>query len=188
MSRKDSQDKNRDEKTLEPDEVLEPAGADGGAAGETSGLQTERDDLLARLQRLSADFANYQKRVKRDVESAQTFANEELIRALLHVLDDMERALEAGRENHPVDDPLLVGMQLVHDKLAETLAKFGCKGIDAVGQAFDPEKHSAMMQEPSDEHEPMTVLRELQRGYELNGRTLRPSAVVVSKAPGEDAD
>jgi len=148
-----------------------------------SSLQAERDDLLARLQRVSADYLNYQKRVQKEISQAREFANEELIKALLSVLDDMERALAHARENHGQDDPLLQGMQLVHDKTLETLSKFGLSRIEAKGKKFDPQKHSAMMQEATDECPPMTVLRELQKGYELRGRVLRPSAVVVSTPP-----
>ncbi|HUS48355.1 MAG TPA: nucleotide exchange factor GrpE, partial [Phycisphaerae bacterium] len=83
---------------------------------ELEAVKAERDDLLSRLQRVSADYLNYQKRVQKDVARAREFANEELIKALLGVLDDMERALAAARENHARDDPLLAGMQLVHDK------------------------------------------------------------------------
>ena len=151
--------------------------------GELASLRAERDDLLARLQRVSADYMNYQKRVQRDTSMAREFANEELMKSLLGVLDDMERALQAARENRDQDDALLKGMQLVHDKAVETLGKFGLRAIEAVGKTFNPDKHSAMMQEPSAEHPPMTVIRELQKGYELKGRTLRPSAVVVATAP-----
>ena len=163
----------------------QPGRAEGGDSPET--LQLERDDLLARLQRLSADYLNYQKRVQRDIAEAREFANEELIKSLLGVLDDMERALDAARANHAEDDPLLEGMQLVHDKAFETLGKFGLSAIEAAGRPFDPEKHSAMMQQASDEHPPQTVLQELQKGYLLKGRTIRPARVVVSVLP-EDQD
>ena len=159
-------------------------------SGEAKGLQEEKPDLLDRLKRLGADYQNYQKRAQRDMAQAREFANEELIKSLLSVLDDMERALAAARENHADDDPLLSGMQLVHDKALETLGGFGLRAIEAVGRPFDPDRHSAMMQETSRQHPPMTVLRELQRGYALRDRTIRPSAVVGSKAPdeGEDAE
>ncbi len=150
-------------------------------------LAVERDDLLARLQRLGADYQNYQKRVKRDIDQAREFANEDLMKSLLVVLDDMERALVAARENHPADDPLLTGMQLVHDKTIETLKRFGVDLIEAVGKPFDPDRHTAMMQQPSDEHPSQTVLGEIQKGYTLKGRTLRPAAVIVSTKP-EAAD
>ena len=131
--------------------------------------------------RLIADYQNYQKRAGKEIVSAREFANESVMKELLGVLDDMERGLEAAGENHDADDPLLVGMQLVHDKLLDSLKKFGLKLIPAENLPFDPEKHSAMMQEESDELPPMTVIRQLQKGYELKGRTLRPAAVIVSK-------
>jgi len=160
-----------------------PAGETEPAEAAAGKLQAERDDLLARLQRVSADYLNYQKRAQRDVAEAREFANEQLIRALLPVLDDMERALQAARENHGETDPLFQGMQLVHDKALEVLGRFGLTVVEAAGKAFDPEQHAAVMQQPSDAHPPQTVIRELQKGYRLKGRTIRPSSVVVSRAP-----
>jgi molecular chaperone GrpE len=151
------------------------------AAPETvESLRAERDDLLARLQRVSADYLNYQKRVQRDVADAREFANADLIKSLLAVLDDMERALDAAQANHAGDDPLLVGMRLVYDKAVATLGRFGLSAIQALGQPFDPYKHHALHHEPSGEHPPGIVLQELQKGYELKGRVIRPASVVVS--------
>jgi molecular chaperone GrpE len=162
----------------------EPAEAPGG---ELESLRRERDDLMGRLQRLAADYQNYQKRSAKEQQQARQFANEGLMKELLGVLDDMERALEAARENHPPEDPLLVGTEMVHGKFLAALKHCGLEPIDAEGQPFDPQRHSAMMQEPTDQAEPMTVLRVLQRGYELKGRTLRPAAVVVAQAPSDEA-
>ena len=150
--------------------------------------QAERDDLLAKYQRVRADYQNYQKRAQRDIERSRQFANDDLIKALLPVIDDMARALAAARENHGQDDPLFTGMQLVHDKACETLGRFGVKAIEAEGKPFDPDRHTAMMQQPADDCEPNTVLQEVQRGYELRGRTIRPASVVVSKAPDVETD
>ena len=162
----------------------EPAKAEAQAqSDQAEPLSAERDDLLARLQRVSADYLNYQKRAQRDLEQARQFANEQLIKELLPVLDDMERATESARTSADADDPLLLGMQLVHDKILQTLGRFGLRTIEALDQPFDPEKHSAMMQQPSDEYPPQTVLQELQKGYELKGRTIRPCAVIVSTEP-----
>ncbi len=205
MSRQ-SKKKRDDARRRSPDPRSDPqadALADADAPDETpddcgptpddplAAVTKERDDLLARLQRLSADYLNYQKRVQRDIEQTREYANEELIKALLAVLDDMERALAAARANHDEDDPLLKGMQLVHDKAIDTLGKFGVTVIDAEGKPFDPDLHSAMMQQPSAEHPPQTVLTELVRGYQLRERTIRPSGVVVSclpEEPGDDAE
>ncbi len=152
-------------------------------ADDLSALQAERDDLMGRLQRLGADYQNYQKRIGKERSQEREFANEPLMKELLNVLDDMDRALAAAEENHSAADPLLVGMQLVHDKAMGVLERFGLSVIHAVGETFDPEKHSAMMQEETDSVPPMQVLRELQKGYELKGRVLRACAVVVAKAP-----
>ena len=150
--------------------------------------EQERDDLLSRLQRLAADYQNYQKRVQKDVAHAREFANESLMKSLLAVLDNMEHALASAKENHGDDDPFLTGMQLVHENMLDVLGQNGLAPIEADGKEFDPEKHQALMQQESDEVAPMTVLQELQRGYELKGRTLRPASVIVAKAPEADAD
>ena len=133
----------------EQSETAPEAQALGENKDQIRSTQEDRDDLLARLQRVSADYLNYQKRAQRDIDQAREYANEGIIKALLGVLDDMERALEAASANHDADDPLMKGMQLVHDKAAETLGKFGLERIDAEGKPVDPDKHSAIMQEPS---------------------------------------
>ncbi len=145
-------------------------------------IEQERDDLLSRLQRLAADYQNYQKRVQKDIAHAREFANESLMKSLLAVLDNMERALASAKENCSPEDPFFTGMQLVHDNMLDVLGQNGLTPIEADGKEFDPEKHQALMQQESDEVEPMTVLQELQRGYELKGRTLRPASVIVAKA------
>jgi molecular chaperone GrpE len=137
------------------------------AQEEMSKLRAERDDLLSRLQRVSADYLNYQRRAQRDIAEGREYANAELIMSLLGVL--------------------LKGMELVYQKALEVLGRFGLSVIQSTGQPFDPDKHSALTEEPSGEHPPLTVLRELRRGYLLKGRTLRPALVAVSKAPPPDS-
>jgi len=149
-------------------------------------VEAERDDLLARLQRVSAEFINYKNRVQRQMQQDRQFANDDLIKSLLGVLDDMDRGLAAARENHPADDPLLVGMTMVHHKTMEVLTKLGLQPIEAVHQPFDPDQHVAIMQETDDNYPPQTVLKELQKGYKLNGRTIRPATVVVSRPSGPE--
>jgi molecular chaperone GrpE len=183
--------KNKAKKNTEPDAdaIAEAAPSEELTDGPTivlsplETLQAERDDLMARLQRTAADYANSQKRSQREMAEARDYANTQLITGLLSVLDDMERALEAAGDGCDKDDPLLIGMQLVHDKALEVLGRFGVEIIEALDKPFDPESHAAMMQQPSDEHPPQTVLQELQRGYKLKGRTIRPTAVIVSMAP-----
>jgi molecular chaperone GrpE len=143
----------------------------------------ERDDLLDRLQRLSAEFLNYQKRAQRDVELARDYANEDLIKSMIAVLDDWERALEVARGSHAPDDPLLAGMELVHDKVMANLGRFGLTVVKSEGKPFDPSQHAALMQQPSDKVPPGTVLSELLKGYRLKDRTIRPAGVIISIAP-----
>jgi len=156
---------------------------------ELAKLRAEQEDLMARLQRVSADYLNYQKRVQRDIAEAREYANGNLIKDLLVVLDDLERGLALARQERSEDDPLRSGVELAHAKALEILGRYGLTPIDAVGKTFDPDLHLALTQEVSEEAAPNTVLRELQRGYRLKGRTLRPSSVVVSQAmpkPGHD--
>ncbi len=171
----------------DPSPEAHAIGESPARADDVEALRAERDDLLARLQRVTADYLNYKKRVQRDIEQAREYANEELIRSLLGVLDSMERALEAARANHGEDSTLFQGMQLVHNQALETLAKFGVTVIEAEGRPFDPDLHAAMLQQPSERHPPMTVLQEVQKGYRYKGRTIRPSTVVVSTAPDAQA-
>jgi molecular chaperone GrpE len=168
-----------------PSEPEAPVPQGGAPADPIQAIQKERDDLLARLQRVSADYANYQKRAQRELTQAREFANESLIKALLVVLDDVDRALQAGRTNHAPDDPLLAGMQLVRDKALQVLGGFGLVPVEAEGQPFDPEIHQAVVRQETDKFPPHTVLLQLQRGYQLKGRTIRPASVAVAAAPSE---
>lgn len=182
MSRKkhhDEQERASEEGQQPPTEAA-GAPADAGAGEELPALRAERDELLGRLRRVSADYLNYQQRVHREIAEACDFANTGLIKDLLAVLDDMERALGVAEANHDADDPLLAGMRLVYDKALEVLGRHGLTRIEAQGKPFDPACHEAISQQPSEEHETPTVLQEVQRGYELKGRVIRPARVVVS--------
>jgi molecular chaperone GrpE len=151
-------------------------------------LEKEREDLLERLQRVSADYMNYQKRSQREREEQATFAKADVLRAMLPVLDDMERTLDAARENHGEDDPFYQGIEMVHKHMLDALARFGCQPIVATGQPFNPDLHAAMMQQPTADAEPNTVLQEVQRGYTLGDKTIRPAGVVVAVAMPEPAE
>jgi molecular chaperone GrpE len=149
-------------------------------------LTAEREDLLNRLARLGADYQNYQKRIQRDLNVAREYANEGLIKDILAVLDDVERAIQAAEKDHPPDDPLLAGVRLVYDKALTVLGRHGLKRIVAVGQPFDPARHEALMQQVSDQFDVPTVLQQILSGYELKERVLRPAKVIVSKPPEEE--
>jgi molecular chaperone GrpE len=156
-------------------------------ADELTALRAEKDDLLKRLQRVSADFLNYQKRIQKEIQHSREFANEGLIKAMLPVLDDVERALESGAAKHAENDPLIKGLRLVKDKALAALGQFGLTVIECQGKPFDPDHHQAVTQQPSADVPPHTVLKELCKGYALQGRTIRPAMVIVS-SDGREQD
>ena len=140
-------------------------------------LEKERDEFLADLQRVAADFENYRKRVAREQENLAARAHERLVKELLPVLDDMERALRAAEEHE--EATLEEGVRLVHRELEEALAKEGLTEIEANG-TFDPHVHEALLSQPSDA-EDGAIIEVLQKGYRLGDRVLRPARVVISQ-------
>ena len=146
-------------------------------------LEDERDERLADLQRVAADFDNYRKRVARDQESLVARAHERLVKELLPVLDNLERALAAATEHDEAS--LEDGVRLVHRALRDALEREGLVEIDADG-AFDPHVHEALLTQPSDEPEGM-VIEVVEKGYRVGDRVLRPARVVVS-AGGNPSD
>ncbi|MFO7964176.1 MAG: nucleotide exchange factor GrpE [Desulfobacterales bacterium] len=143
--------------------------------------ENEIKDTYDRLLRVSAEFENYKKRVSRETDEFKKYANEALISALLPIMDNLERAIDAFRENHSDQESLLEGVLLTHAEILKVLEKFGVVSIDAAGKPFDPNYHEAVMQETAEDHPDNTVIRELQKGYLMHNRLLRPSMVVVSK-------
>ncbi|HEY0417063.1 MAG TPA: nucleotide exchange factor GrpE [Gaiellaceae bacterium] len=138
--------------------------------------ERQRDEYLDSLQRLKAEFDNYRKRVAREEAVLVSRATERLVKELLPVLDDLERALEAAaaHEEAKLED----GVRLVHRALADALAKEGLAEIPTDGQ-FDPHTQEALLSQPSEAAEG-TVVQVLQKGYTLGDRVLRPARVVVS--------
>ena len=143
-------------------------------------LEAERDEYLNDLKRVAAEFENYRKRVTRDQASLVARAHERLVKELLPVLDDLERALAAAEEHQ--EAKLEEGVQLVHRELKAALDREGLAEIETDG-VFDPHVHEALLSQPS-EAEEGSVLEVLQRGYKLGDRVLRPARVVVA-APQE---
>jgi len=137
----------------------------------------ERDEYLDALQRLKAEFDNYRKRVARDQQELAARAAERLVRGLVPVLDDLERALEAANEHE--NAKLEEGVALVHRALADLLAREGLVEVETDGK-FDPHSQEALLAQPS-EAEEGTVIQVLQKGYKLGDRVLRPARVVVSQ-------
>ncbi len=141
----------------------------------------EAQENYDRMLRVSAEFENYKKRMLREWEDQRKYANENLLRELLPVVDSLERALavEVGGE---VESGLRAGIELTLKEMLKVLERFAVRPIEAEGQPFDPNFHQAMMQEETDQMPENTVLREFQRGYTIHDRLLRPSMVIVAKA------
>jgi len=157
---------------------VEPAADERIAA-----LEAERDEHLNDLKRVAAEFENYRKRVARDQESLVARAHERLVKELLPVLDDLERALAAAEEHE--EAKLEEGVRLVHRELAAALQREGLAEIDTDGQ-FDPHVHEALLSQPSDAEEG-SVIEVVQKGYTLGDRVVRPARVVVA-APKPEGD
>jgi molecular chaperone GrpE len=137
-----------------------------------------------RFLRERAELENFKKRMQREKAEALRFASEPLIRELLPVVDNLERAVEHGGGN---DQSVLDGVRLVLKSLLELLDRHGVKRIDAVGEPFDPARHEAMAQVASAEHAPNQVVAQHHSGYLLHDRLLRPALVTVSSRKGNDA-
>ena len=156
--------------------------APSAAAGDTEvgELQRERDDFKDRWLRKGAEFDNYRKRVERERREQADQSVVDLLQELLSVVDDFDRALtvDAGEGGGAYRK----GVELIHGKLHELLRRQGVKAFDVVGADFDPNIHMAVMHEESPEHREGEVIGELQKGYMLNDRLLRPAMVKVAKA------
>lgn len=145
--------------------------------------RAERDELKDQFLRARAELENFRKRVHREREEERRYSAAGLINDLLPAMDNLRRALDAGRNAESAGDSLLQGVQMVLAQLEEILNRHGAAPIPAEGEQFDPNVHEAVQQIPTDEHPPMTVIQELQQGVKLHDRVLRPSKVVVSSAP-----
>jgi molecular chaperone GrpE len=160
-----------------PDEpITDPA----EAPPDVTDLQRERDDFRDRWMRKSAEFDNYRKRIERERREQADQAVVHLLQELLLVVDDFDRALtvEAGGEA----DAYRKGVELIHQKLHDLLRKRGVKAFDSLGADFDPNIHQAVVHEASPDHREGEVIGEMQKGYMMGDRLLRPAMVKVAKA------
>jgi len=195
----ESKDKKRDEQLeispengketpAEEDEVEKEEDFDPETADREPLLEKYREleELLQEAQervlRTAADAENFKKRLQREKEEQTRYANEAFMRDLLPVIDNLERALEHS-EAGSSQGSLVEGLDMTLKGFVDSLGRFGCTPVKAVGEIFDPNFHEAVSQEESTKHEANTVLRELQKGYTLKERLLRPAMVVVSKRP-----
>jgi molecular chaperone GrpE len=149
--------------------------------------EQEAKENYDRLLRVSAEFENYKKRASRDLAELRKFANQSLIKEMLSVIDNLELAMNSTNGHKTIDQGLLQGLDMTHKEILKVFEKFNVKPIEAKGQAFDPTFHEAVMQEATDEFDENTVINELQKGYLIHDRLLRPAMVVVAR-PKESTD
>ena len=149
--------------------------------------EQEAKENYERLLRVSAEFENYKKRASRDLAELRKFSNQSLIKEMLSVIDNLELAMNATNGHKTIDEGLLQGLDMTHKEILKVFEKFNVKPIEAKGHAFDPTFHEAVMQEATDEFDENTVINELQKGYLIHDRLLRPAMVVVAR-PKESKD
>ena len=147
-------------------------------------LQKEKDELFGKLQRVSADYANFQKRVPKQIADTICYEKERIIKTLLPALDNFEHTLQ-NADSAENSDVFVKGIQIIYDQMLDILKSHGVEQIKAPGENFDPAQHEAMMQKTEPEKEDNIVLEEFQKGYKLNGRVIRPSKVIVNKLTTE---
>ena len=148
-------------------------------------LEAERkrtEEYINRLLYLQADFENYRKRVKREIEESIKYGNEKLIKKLLNVIDELELAVKSGRETKN-KDALIKGVEIVLKKMYSTLESEGLSKIEAIGKPFDPKLHEAVVKVNTEEYPDGTVIEEVRKGFILNGKVIRPSMVKIASTP-----
>lgn len=170
---------------VEAEEFFDPEVADRDALLlRIKELEGRLEQAEEQVLRTAADAENFKKRLQREKEEQTRYANETFMRELLPVIDNLERALQHSADA-PNQEGLVDGLNMTLKGFFDTLARFGCTVIEAIGKTFDPNFHEAVSQEESSKVEPNTVLKELQKGYMLKERLLRPAMVIVSKPPSE---
>ncbi len=158
-----------------PVEVEVPAGGNADIVrleGEVAGL---KDQLL----RLAADFDNYRKRTRKEMDEVRRYGIEGVLGDLLQVVDNLDRALSHSEGDK---SPVIQGVRMVQKQFSDVLSRFGVVSFSAMGQPFDPERHEAVGQAPAGDKAPGTILEEAQKGYMLHDRLLRPARVIVAAA------
>jgi len=144
-------------------------------------LEKEGKESYDRFLRVSAEFENYKKRAAREMNDFRKFANESFIKAMLPVVDNLDRAIESSSNDDHAQNSVLEGVNMTLKEILKVFEQFNVKPFESLGKAFDPALHQAVMQEETNDHPENTVLNELQKGYMMHDRLLRPAMVVVSK-------
>jgi len=183
------------DKTTKPEEQEDPQENESAEVGaneleklrqDLESVQKAKDEVFDRLQRVYADYANFQKRVPKNIADTVAYEKERFIRSFLPVLDNFDRTLrEAGSAQNL--EAVIRGVEIIRDQMLTILKSYGVEPIESVNEKFDPARHEAMVRRSEPEKEDDVVLEEFQKGYTLNGRVIRPSRVAINKIPAPAA-
>lgn len=165
----------QEEETGQSEEETADSGKEQGEENEEKGDEGKEEDGDLRYLRLMADFQNYKKRVEKEKQDLYSYANEDIMRELLNVMDNFERAME-----HDADEGFREGIEMIFKQLSDVLEKSGLAEISALGEEFDPNVHNAVMTEETEDYESGKVSGVMQKGYTLNGKVIRPAMVKVA--------
>jgi len=179
-----------DGETLDENDVSQPADALADLQAQLESKEEELKQTHDRLLRVSADFENYKKRSARETAEFRKYANQNLLKEMLPVVDNLELAIKSTDGQREIDKNLLEGLDITRREILKVLEKFHVSPVTAVGEPFDPEFHEAVMRQESDQYPENTVIGEFQKGYLIHDRLLRPAMVVVAGASpsGQEPD
>lgn len=152
----------------------------GEAFDEVTEMREKLNAAEQEILRGRAELENFRKRMQRDADQQLKFANVPIVRDLLDVIDNLNRALEAARGDETSNKALIDGVQMVSQQFTDVLGKHGCKSIESIGSQFDPNIHQAIAQMPSPDHPAGSIAQEVAVGYMLHDRVIRPAQVIVS--------
>ncbi len=172
-------DKSKEQKKLKAEQ-----GESEELRAEIHDLQNQKDEIFEKLQRLSADYANFQKRAQKQIADTIAYEKEKTIKTLLPALDNFEHTLQNANSAEDVQ-AFVKGVRIIYDQMLDILKSHGVEQIMALGEKFDPTTHEAIMQKTDPAGQDSVVLEEFQKGYKLNGRIIRPTKVIVNKLPSE---
>ncbi|HHY40372.1 MAG TPA: nucleotide exchange factor GrpE [Syntrophaceticus sp.] len=189
---------NCEQNSLQNEEETKVTGEEAKVTGETEGSPENQDDVQESLEeklaakdkelndlnqrflRLAADFENFRRRTRQETAEIRRTANERLLRELLPIIDNYERALEAAKKDLP--ENMYTGIEMIYRQLCNLLAQEGVEAIESVGKPFDPQYQEAFQRVETSEFPEGTVTAEVQKGYLLQGKVLRPALVIVAKS------
>lgn len=178
----DPVDKNAEDSELQETEndTVAPTDPLKELEAELAAKEQESKEAHDRLLRVTADYENYKKRSAREMEDFRKYANQSLLKEMLSVVDNLELAINAAKEEKNSDKKLIEGLNLTRNEMLRVFEKFNVKPIKARGELFDPAFHEAVMREETNDYPENTVMSEFQKGYLIHDRLLRPAMVVVA--------